>query len=323
METRYAPPPGGETIIVRPMRESDVVEADRIFRLAFGTFLGLPDPLAFAGDADYVRSRFAAFPGRAFSAERGRQLLGSNFVAKWGSFGFFGPVTTRPDCWDHGVGKQLLEPAMDRFRSWDTTLVGLFTFAHSPKHVGLYQKCGFWPRMLTAIMVRPVKPASDAGLERFSALPQDDREARVVECARLTDSIYPGLDVGDEIRAVSRLGLGDTLLLHDDAGIEAFAVCHWGAGSEGGNGTCYIKFGAARPGPGAERRFLHLLAACEAAAAAQGLHTVMAGVNAARDRAWRAMVNAGFRTAIQGVAMLRDNADGYNRPDVFALDDWR
>ena len=39
-------------IIVRRMQESDLQEADRIMRLAFGTFLGLPDPRSFAGDAD-------------------------------------------------------------------------------------------------------------------------------------------------------------------------------------------------------------------------------------------------------------------------------
>ncbi len=42
---------------VRPLIETDLPEADRNFRLAFGTFLGLPDPQSFAGDADCVRSR--------------------------------------------------------------------------------------------------------------------------------------------------------------------------------------------------------------------------------------------------------------------------
>lgn len=105
--------------------------------------------------------------------------------------------------------------------------------------------------------------------------------------------------------------------------MEAFAVCHWGAGSEGGTGTCYVKFGAARPGPEAQARFSRLLAACDNVAASQSCNVVLAGVNAGREQAWRAMVQAGFRTALQGVAMLRDNAEGYNRPDVFALDDWR
>ncbi|WP_269321030.1 hypothetical protein [Fischerella sp. PCC 9605] len=35
----------------------------------------------------------------------------------------------------------------------------------------------------------------------------------------------------------------------------------------------------------------------------------------ARDR--------GFRAEIIGVAMHRPNEAGYNRPDVFVLDDWR
>ncbi len=33
-------------------------EAERAFRLAFGTFLGLPDPLRFMGEADLVRPRW-------------------------------------------------------------------------------------------------------------------------------------------------------------------------------------------------------------------------------------------------------------------------
>jgi predicted N-acetyltransferase YhbS len=313
-----------EAIVVRPMREGDVGEADRIFRLAFGTFLGLPDPSEFAGDADYIRSRHAAAPDRAFVAEQDGELLGSNLASRWGSVAFFGPLTTRPDRWDRGAGKLLLEPVVEAFDAWGVTLAGLFTFAQSAKHVALYQKFGFWPRFLTAIMARPVGGAGAAtGVARLSRLADDDREAAIAGCARLTDEIYAGLDLADEIRAVQRLGLGDTVLVHGDSGVEAFAVCHWGAGSEGGSGTCYVKFGAARAGAEAEARFERLLEACDAAAREEGLATVMAGVNAGRERAWRALARSGFRTAMQGVAMHRPNADGYSRPDVFALDDWR
>lgn len=44
------------------MREDDLQEADKIMRLAFGTFLGLPDPMKFMGDADYVNTRYRANP---------------------------------------------------------------------------------------------------------------------------------------------------------------------------------------------------------------------------------------------------------------------
>ena len=54
-------------ITVRRLREDELQEGDRIMRLAFGTFLGLPHPMDFMGDADYVRTRWAADPAPVFS----------------------------------------------------------------------------------------------------------------------------------------------------------------------------------------------------------------------------------------------------------------
>lgn len=45
-------------VVIRQMEERDLHEADRIMRLTFGTCLGLPDPMAFMGDGDYVRTRW-------------------------------------------------------------------------------------------------------------------------------------------------------------------------------------------------------------------------------------------------------------------------
>lgn len=62
---------------------SVLAEADRIFRIAFGTFLGLPNPTEFFGDADYVRTRWAADPSSAFGAYLEDELVGSNFATRW------------------------------------------------------------------------------------------------------------------------------------------------------------------------------------------------------------------------------------------------
>src|SRR5690349_11123187 len=128
---------------VRPLAEEDLPEAKRLFHLAFGTFLGLPDPMLFAEDRDYIRTRYCAGSSSAFAAEAEGQIIGTNFATNWGSVGFFGPLTVRPDYWDRGVGKRLLEPTMELFDRWGTRHVGLFTFAHSAKHIGLYQRFGF------------------------------------------------------------------------------------------------------------------------------------------------------------------------------------
>jgi hypothetical protein len=124
-------------ITIRALREDDLPTADRILRLAFGTFLGLPDPLTFMGDADYVRSRWLADPSAVIGAELDGEIVGTNFVTRWGSMGFFGPLTIRPDLWNRGISQLLLAPTMELFERWGIRHAGLFTFADSTKHAGL------------------------------------------------------------------------------------------------------------------------------------------------------------------------------------------
>ena len=310
-------------ITVRPLKENDLSTADTIMRLAFGTFIGLPEPLAFMGDAAYVRSRWVAAPEAAFAAEVNGELVGSNFASNWGSVGFFGPLTVRPDYWDKGVAKRLMEPVVDLFTKWRTTHAGLFTFAQSQKHVGLYQRFGFWPRFLTAIMSKPVGQVnSTARWTTFSEVSGDQTTSVLNACRLLTGEIYEGLDVVNEIRSVRAQNLGDTILLWEENELAGIAVFHVGPGTEAGSGICYIKFGAARPGANAEVRFGRLLDACEEMAARRGA-TLKAGVNTARHEAYRYMLSRGFRTDVQGVVMSKPNEAGYNRPGVYVIDDWR
>ncbi|MGH7896710.1 MAG: GNAT family N-acetyltransferase [Candidatus Binatia bacterium] len=311
------------SIAVRPLQEQDLADADRIFRLAFGTFLGLPEPLAFAGDGDWVGTRFHADPSAALAAEVDGAFAGSNFVTRWGSFGFFGPLTVRPDLWDRGVAKRLLEPTMELFERGQTTHRGLFTFSHSPKHHALYQKFGFYPRFLTAVMAKPVERASARPVACFSTLAENEREGTRRASRALTGSLYAGLDVTPEIDSVAGQRLGDTLLLEDGGNLVGLAVCHAGKGTEAGTGRCYVKFGAVGAGSRAAERFERLLDACEAFAAGAGASTLVAGTNLAREPAYRAMLRRGFRTELVGVAMQSGNEPGPNRPEVFAIDDWR
>ncbi len=313
-----------ESILIRPLAETDLPAADHIMRLAFGTFIGLPEPTEFLGDASYVYSRWRANPDNAFAAELDGKLVGSNFVTNWGSVGFFGPLTTHPDVWDRNVGSRLIAPVIARFDEWNITHAGLFTFPNSAKHHGLYQKFGFWPQYLTMVMAKRVEhKISDSMWTAFSEVPENERGEVLQAFRDLTDEIYPGLDVRSEVEASLRAHLGETVLLFDDGGLAAVAVCHFGPGTEAGSGTCYIKFGAARPGPLVDQHFGNLLEACEAMTSRKGLVRLTAGVNTARHEAYRQMLTRGFRTEIQGVVMQRNNQTGYNRPDIYVIDDWR
>ena len=142
-------------------------------------------------------------------------------------------------------------------------------------------------------------------------------------CRELTDSIYSGLDVTREIRAVQSQSLGDTIVVWDGVKLDAFAVCHCGAGTEGGAGVCFIKFAAVRPGAQVEDRFDRLLNGCQALASGRGLQRVEGGVNLNRSQAYRALLARGYRPTMLGLAMHRPDSPAYNRPDVFIMDDWR
>jgi GNAT superfamily N-acetyltransferase len=312
-------------VLVRPMREGDLDEADRIVRLAFGTFLGLPDPMKFMGDASYVHTRYKADPSAALTAEVDGRIAGSNFALDWGSVGVFGPLTIHPDYWDKGVAKELLDRTMKIFEGWGTKRIGIFTFAQSSKHIHLYQKYGLWPRYLTAIMSKQVGKVQDADLQEinYSELSADKQKEMTQECARLTGSIMAGLNLKKEISSVQSQRLGDTIMLKADGALEAMAICHCGPGTEAGSGTCYVKFGAARPSPNAAKIFDSLLDACERYARSQNAARIVGGANMGRHNAYRRMIERGFRTDMQGVAMQKPNEPGYNLEQIYLIDDWR
>jgi GNAT superfamily N-acetyltransferase len=313
-----------EEPVVRRLQESDVQEAERIFHLAFGTFLGLPDPAQFFASGEFVRGRLQANPEGSFAVELNGELVGSNFATNWGSVGFFGPLTIRPDLWDRGLAQRLLTPVMEVFQKWKIRHAGLFTFAHSAKHAHLYQKFGFWPRFLTVAMAKPVQSKERIpGWNKFSDISLEERENTLRRSRELTGSLYGGLDVTREILAVNALNLGDTVLISDQDNLVGMAVCHCGPGTEAGQETCYVKFAAVRPGPKAAKHFEHLLDACEELARSCSLSKITAGVNLARHKAYRKMLARGFRAEIQGVSMHRPNEPGYSRPGVYVLDDWR
>jgi GNAT superfamily N-acetyltransferase len=312
---------------VRPLSERDLPEAQHIVRRAFGTFFGVPDLDNFWTDFDYVYGRFGCEHTASFAIEDdGGALAGSNFATRWGSVGFFGPLSTRADLRNRGLAQPLVKAVSNAFEEWGGSHAGLCTFPHSTKHVHLYGKFGFHPRFLSPVMMAPAQPGGGGSSRwsRYSSLPDGQRQEAERAARELTEELYPGLDLGPEIRTNAVRRHGDTLLLWDgDSRLAGFAVCHWGSASEAGAACCFVKFGAVRGGAGGEARFAALLDACRELAHEVGMANLLAGVSTAREEAYRHMVRRGFRPEMHVVTMHRPNEPGYSRPGVYALDDWR
>src|ERR1700691_529123 len=217
-----------QSIQVGLLKQSELKEADRIVRLAFETFLGLPNPLDFMGDRTFMGPRWRSAHVKVIAAREGSRLIGSNVATRWGSFGYFGPLTVLPEYWDRGVAQRLLDATMTVFDKWGVLHTGLFTFPQSAKHVGLYQKFGYWPRYLTALMTSTpaanpaaqVTPADAPTL--LSALTKSQREQAIQACGKLTHKIDKGLDLGGEIRAVIAQRTGDVVLTYARGVLDAF-----------------------------------------------------------------------------------------------------
>jgi len=325
MTTKQATKKARKTSIqVGALRADELEEAGRIMRLAFGTFLALPNPLDFMGDRDFVAPRWHAPNTKLLAARENGKLVGSNIATRWGSFAFFGPLTVLPEYWNRGVAQQLLAATMKMFDRWDVRRSALFTFPGSPRHVGLYQKFGYWPGSLTALMKRAPAPPAWALTESvkvpvlLSALTNKEQEQAIAACAKLTNSLESGLDLGDEMRAVLAQRIGEVILIEGRRALDAFAVCMHGAGSEGGEKTCYVKFAIARSGD----RFDRLLDAIDALALARGSE-VEAGASLACINAFERLRSRGYRVMTLGVAMQKPHGDGFNRAAAYVLNDWR
>ncbi len=312
------------SLTIRSLEEADLEAADKIRRLAFGTYFGLPDPLAFSGTSRLVAVRCRAWPDGAFVAEKDGAIVGVAISSRWGSLGIFGPLAVHPEQWRGGVARALLEATMPVYDRWRCKASALFTFPNSTAHIGLYQSYGFWPRSLTALMSRPVTAASPVSQAcSLRAMSKAEQHDAVAQCAALTDTLYPGMDLVDEIAAVAAHPTADAILLIEDSRVTGFAICHFGPGSEADTGMAYAKFAAVRPGPRAAQDFQRLLDATNDFAHRSGAAKLNAGANMGCMAAYRLMIAAGFRTYMQGVAMHRPWIDIYDRPDVFALEDWR
>ncbi len=311
------------SVTIRSLTPADLDAAERLRRLAFGTMLGLPDPMSFRGDVALLPARQRIFPEGGFVAEISGEIVGVAMANHWGSLGVFGPIAVHPGQWRQGIARQLLEATMPVFDRWDCRLVGLFTFPERISHVSFYQSFGFWPRALTAVMSRAVRnPGAVPDAFPLSAH-ATERSELIGHCASLAGALFAGLDLGKEIELVRAAAPGETLLLAEGSRIAGFAVCHIGKGSEAGTDTLYVKFAAVAPGVEAPARFLRLLAACDDLAHRRGAKQVTAGVNLGRMEAYRLLLREGFRATLQGVAMHRPWAPAYDDTAIFALDDWR
>ncbi|MCW5772829.1 MAG: GNAT family N-acetyltransferase, partial [Rhodospirillaceae bacterium] len=143
-------------IVVRPLAAADLPAAAAINRAAFTAFFGLPDPAKFRPGADIIGLRWRLWPEGAKALEVDGKLVAVAEMMRWGSIAIIGPVVVLPDYWSKGLARALMPELMAEIDRGGFAFAALLTHPQSPKHVRLYESCGFRMQRITAVMTKPV-----------------------------------------------------------------------------------------------------------------------------------------------------------------------
>jgi GNAT superfamily N-acetyltransferase len=153
------------------------------------------------------------------------EIVAFNVAHHSGIEGWMGPLAVRPEWQGTGVGKAIVLAGMDWLRAQSATVIGLETMPRTMDNIGFYSSLGFVPGRLTITLTLDAA-AIDRPATLLTRMPARDRDDAIDACRRLTVEQLPGYDFSRELRLTLELGLGDVVLVYDDAEISGFALVH-------------------------------------------------------------------------------------------------
>jgi GNAT superfamily N-acetyltransferase len=156
--------------------------------------------------------------------ERG-EIAAFNVAHVSGREGWMGPLAVRPDSQGGGLGKRVVQSAIDFLHSRGATTIGLETMPRTLDNIGFYSALGFVPGRLTLTLTLDAGSADRPPL-LYGRLRDVEKAPTREACAALVASLQPGYDFTREIELTDSYSLGDTTLLVKGSALVGFAICH-------------------------------------------------------------------------------------------------
>ncbi|HZH80407.1 MAG TPA: GNAT family N-acetyltransferase [Gemmatimonadales bacterium] len=236
------------------------------------------------------------------------QVVAFNIAHRSGAEGWMGPLAVRPDRQGAGVGKAVVQTAVDWLLAQGVTTLGLETMPRTVENIGFYARLGFSPGHLTVTLTNDIPTRGHQPPALLSQRKGSAGGEALEAGRRLVGSLAPGYDFTREILLTTELGLGDTSLVDGDDGLAALVLWHSAPLAEGRprDEVRVLKL-AARD----ERAFDAAIAATEAAAARAGIRRVAVRCQTRFADAFRHLVARGYRVRWTD---LRMTYEGYAEP---------
>ncbi|MCP3968145.1 MAG: GNAT family N-acetyltransferase [Lentisphaerae bacterium] len=196
---------------IQNMKSSDWKEVSRLNTLAFNTYnqnIGSEPSVSYRSRAN-IEACLAMFPDGCFVAKE-NHLLGYIFSRYWGKHGWIGTFGVTPESQGKGVGKQLIQCAIESINKHKCESIGLETMPDSSYNVGMYAKLGFCPVSSTLILEKPTNfSVIPVSYEKLSLLPKEEALSAVYQLSHIA---WNGLDYTLEVKNANEYKWGETLL---------------------------------------------------------------------------------------------------------------
>ena len=220
-------------------------------------------------------------------------IVAFNIVHCSGGEGWMGPLAVRTDRQGFGIGRVIVETALEWLRERHVTTLGLETMPRTVENIGFYGQLGFQPGHLTVTMTGEASRRRVAGEAlRLTELEDEERAAVRARCRDRIDAAAPGYDFTREIELTRELEIGDTVVIERDGAVSGFALYHSAplAAGRPAEELRVLKLFA-----DSEDTFGRLLVLLEAAAAQHRLKRVAIRCQTAYHSAYRALLGRGYR----------------------------
>ena len=156
------------------------------------------------------------------------KLIAFNIAHASGVEGWMGPLAVRPDRQGLGLGKAVVQSAIEWLKDRGVTTLGLETMPRTVENIGFYGRLGFEPGYLTVTLTCDLTPNTRSLRPRYTRLSElsaTQRREALERCRVRLQRSTPGRDFTREHELTADLEIGDTVIV-EDQGVRAFALWH-------------------------------------------------------------------------------------------------
>jgi GNAT superfamily N-acetyltransferase len=183
------------------IRRAEAADAAKCGAILYSAFLKVADEHNFPPDFPSVEvaidvvSMLLAHPGfYGLVAQDNDRIVGSNFADLRSSIAGIGPISIDPQVQDQGIGRKLMEAAIDQLASTNVCGIRLVQSAYNNRSLALYTRLGFQTREPLSVIQGPALNLKFAGYDVRPA-----GEADIATCNHLCRRVH-GFERGAELR---------------------------------------------------------------------------------------------------------------------------